>query len=200
MVGFHWHHEWVTPRLRMAVGDVSLEWAGLDIEITRMCEGCWSRAYPDERGVPRPFDKRQKGLRAFGQFLYASEPDENLIWAWFLERVKNANFKRDDIAHGIPGKVTNEKGEQYDGLMVPYPSRAPKFIKMSLSDIEALVESLKELRREMTQVSFAFHQALAASSPNTRTWLDPNMSIPLTMDNRSPKLPRWQPPPPTFRP
>jgi hypothetical protein len=116
MVGFHWHHEWNTPRLRMAVGDVSLEWASLDTEITRICETCWHRAYPDERGVPRPFDKRQKGLRAFGKSLYVAEPDEFLIWAWFFERIKKANFERDDIAHGIPGKVTNDQGEQYDGL------------------------------------------------------------------------------------
>lgn len=197
-VTFHWRHDWITPRLLTAVGAVVLEWAMIDQQITDMCGRFWFNKYPGQR-IPRAFDKRSTELLARAKELYAQEPDECRIFAWYIQRLKTLNGKRDDLCHGTPGRVAKDDGKFYDCLMVPFPSRATKYERMTVDDIERLLNDLKNLSRETGTVSWAFSEALDASSGNKSIWREPGGWTLVTMDNRSPRLPRENPPPATFQ-
>ena len=194
---FHWQRKDITPRLLMAVGAVTLQWAMIDAEITKMVQLFWFRQNPN-RPPPRSFDRRIKNLLVFAATLYTDEPDEHLVFKWYAQRLKTANGLRDDITHGIPGKIT-KSSHTYDGLMVPKPSGSTKYVPMKVGDIESLAHELTELHRETIEVSGALWAAQAASSPDIKVWQDRGAWTRLTKDNRSPMLPRWNPPPPTFQ-
>jgi len=203
MADFQFHADFntITPRLEAAVGRVILEWAVIDDCITQLCHTFWCEAHPND-AVPRPFDKRSKAAKSFAKIMYLDrlkEPDEWVTFAWYIQRLRNLNDKRDDIAHGHPGRIT-VAGKSFDGLMIPRPWRKTRFEKQSLSDIEQLGEDLRRIRAETLEVSYAFYQAHAASSPNKQAWQDQNGWKQVTKENRSPKLPRWNVPPPTFQP
>ena len=196
-IGFHWHSDWMTPRLLSAIGSAVIYWAMIDHRIIEVCEFAWRTSHPGER-VPRSFDIRIAGLKEIAASIYKNEPDEYRIFSWYVQRLRTLNGRRDDLAHGLPGKVT-KKGRTYDGIKIPFPSRDTKYSELTVEDIEELAEDLKAMEGETYQVSMALLQALQASSGNISIWQDPDGWAPLTKDNRSPKLPRENLPPPTFR-
>jgi hypothetical protein len=197
-ISFHWKAEWITPRLVTSIGRLVLEWSGIDHEVTRMCQGFWLRKYGDQ-GIPRSFDRRSVELKGYAAELYANEPDEYRVFSWYLQRLRTINGKRDDIVHGMPGKVT-KGGREFEGLMVPFPSRPTKFIPMAIQDIEQVLEELRSLHIETGQVAYAIYIAAQVASlreiPNPPTL---GGLLPSTTGPRSPMLPRWHPPPPTFQ-
>ena len=194
---FHWQHDDITPPLATAVGHVILQWAMIDPEVTKMLALFWARHHPSEH-PPKPFNRRVAQLMRFAADLYADEPDEHLLFKWYIQRLRMASGKRDDIAHGIPGKITKGK-RTFVGLMVPKPVGKTRFVPMMLKDITKLASELESFHLETIQVSTALWTAQAASSPDTRVWQDRGEWTLLTKDNRSPKLPRSNPLPPTFR-
>lgn len=182
----------------MAVGRVILQWAWIDHDITRMCEFAWWNDFPDQK-IPRAFNARVKGLKQVAKRIYKDEPDEYRVFCWFIQRLRNANDRRDDLAHGRPGIASIDGGEEFECLMVPFPSRETKYEPMRVDQIERLHRDLSTITIELRTVSWAFSQALQASSGNISTWQEPDGWTRLTMANRSPKLPREHPPPPTFQ-
>ena len=201
MTGFRWTIESITPRLLQTVGYIILEWSMIDHEVTRMCELFWFNAHPGEK-LSRRFDRRVTILKDFVKELYTkeypNEPDEYRIFAWYLQRLKTSNGKRDALAHGLPGTIT-EGRRKFEGLMVPEPSRNARFVQMSLTDIDKLAEEMRNLHIETIQVSTAISKAQAAASPNKSAGLIDGVWTQLTKENRSPKLPRGNLPPPTFQ-
>lgn len=197
-VTFHWHYEMNSPRLLMAVGSVILEWSWIDHDITKICEFVWHFKYP-KQSVPRAFNARIKGLKEVYKTIYASEPDEYRQLCWFIQRLRDINNRRDDLAHGRPGRAQINDGDWFECLMVPFPSRDTKYTPMNVEGIEKLHSDLKLITNEVRDVSDALTVALQASSGNISTWQDPHGLMPLTMANRSPMIPRLNAPPPTFR-
>lgn len=197
-VNFHWTHDAMTPRLLAAVGQVVVYWAMIDARITEMCGIFWHKEHPGQ-GIPRAFNAWTKQLKAYAAKLYADEPGEFRIFAWYIERLRAHNKKRNDLAHGTPGRVTRD-GKQFDGLMVPFPSRGTKFVSMTVNDIEQLGQELIQFNGETCFVSGALVMAHNVASPDIQVWQGPDASILVTKEHRSPKLPRWHPPPPTFQP
>jgi hypothetical protein len=138
------------------------------------------------------------GLRKLAKSLYANEPEEHRLFRWYLHRLAMLDSKRDDIAHGIPGTITRGRFV-YEGLMVPFPSKPTRIPQMSVEDIEQLGRDLESMDDETDDVSEAVTQALQASSGNTEVWQEPHGWTRLTMDNRGPRLPRTNLPPPTWQ-
>jgi hypothetical protein len=199
-IHFQARYEWMTPRLQAAVGRVIIEWAGIDASVTEICDRFWPDVHPRE-GIPRPFVRRSKELKDYGRSLYLDklqEPDEWRTFAWYVQRLRTLNDQRDDIAHGQPGLIT-KNGKQFEGLMVPYPSRETKFVEQTVLDIEELAETLQAIRNETGQVRHAFWLAHEAASPDRQVWQARNGWTQLTKENRSPMLPRWHHPPATFQ-
>lgn len=199
-VQFEWQYEYLTPQLINYVGFIVIKWAWLDHEITRMCETFWFNTHPDDR-LPQSFSNRADILQQFAADLYLTrEPEEYRVFAWYLQRVRTVNGKRDDLAHGQHGKIT-KRGRTYEGLAVPSPGGNVKYIPMSIRAIENLVREIDDLLRESSAVSWALYRARAAAAPNEkhRELVDGVWTL-LTWDNRSPKLPRWRLPPSTWNP
>ncbi len=195
---FHWDRENITPRLLIAVGSVTLTWAMIDTDISRALLLFWCQDKPDEP-PPRSFDRRIASLMRYAEALYVNEPDERRTFRWYAQRLKQANGLRDSVAHGQPGKIT--KGRRtYFGLMVPQPSGRTQYVPMKISDVERLAETLGNLHAETVVVSHALWAAQTASSPNRQSFSQIHGKwTKLTKENRSPRLPRWHPPPSTFR-
>jgi hypothetical protein len=197
-ISFQWHHEWITDRLTMAVGAVILKWAMMDEDLTRMCQTFWFDDHPEER-MPRSFDKRTRNLVESVAKRYSDEHGEFRQFAWFIQRLRIASSKRDDLAHGLPGKVTVD-GREFEGLYVPFPSRMPRGVPMTVFDIENFHRNeLYALHVEMGNVSSTLSKVREYASydkfdPPTLGGL-----IPAKKDRQRPKLPRWNLPPPTFR-
>ena len=181
----------------MAVGSITLDWAMIDHDVTNMVQYFWHEKNPGET-IPRPFDKRIRHLRGFADTVYADEPDEWIVFRWYLQRLKTANGKRDAIAHGMPGIITKGK-RNYRGLMVPYPSKPTEYVPMTIKDLLGLVDTLSHLHAETATVSSALWAAQAASSPNKHFSQVRGKWTRLTKENRSPMLPRDHLPPSTFR-
>ena len=200
-IKFEARYEWMTPRLQTAVGRVIIEWAGVDHELTTLCENFWVDVHPNDK-ISRSFETRSRSAKDYGKILYLEklqEPEEWRFFAWYIERLRDLNNQRDDIAHGQPGLITrNEK--QFEGLMVPRPSKETRFVESTVSDIEILADKLGQLRGEASQVAHAFWAAHVAASPHRQAWRAQNGWQQITKDNRSPMLPRWNVPPLTFRP
>lgn len=194
---FHWQRSDITPDFLMAVGGVTLNWAQVDNEVTRILQPFWFDAHPEKR-MPRSFDKRVGNLVKIVEPLYADEPEERRIFKWYIQRLKDANGQRDNIAHGIPGTIT-KGGRTFQGLMVPYPSREPTYAPKPLDDVAALAKTIDALWRETLDVTAALYAVRNAASGNIRVWQNPDGWSLVTMDNRSPRLPLTIPPPPTFR-
>jgi hypothetical protein len=197
---FHWHYENITPRLVIAVGTIILEWAMIDAEVTSMLRLFWTRKRDNER-PPKSFDRRVKNLIEFADDLYGNvlaEPDEQRVFRWYIQRLRCASGRRDDIAHGMPGTIT-QHGRTYEGLQVPHPVGSTRFVPFSTDDIIRFVGDVMALHHETREVSHALYLALMAASPGTLRVQTPDGFLPVTKENRGLKLPRWQPPPPTFR-
>ena len=196
-VSFHWRRDAISQRLLLAVGSIMLDWSMIDHEITKMVE-MFSRAEGSDERIPRDFKKRSPLLRGFTDKLYADEQDEWLIFRWYLQRVRQASRKRADIAHGMPGTIT--KGRRtYEGLMVPFPSKTPDYVPMTMPQIVGLANELRSLLDETILVSSAVGIAHIAASPQKSFSQVDGVWTQLTRDNRSPRLPRDHPPPLTFR-
>lgn len=195
---FHWQQSDMTPELLELIGWVTIQWSIIDNEVTRILEPFWLKNTPNER-MPRSFDKRIQHLTDSVRPLYADEPEEERTFLWFVHRLKDVNGRRDQLAHGIPGTIKKGRRE-YVGLMVPFPSNRTKYVPMSLAQIKKLASALTQIRHETWQVGSAINAVLAASSGNRSVWRDPDGWTRITMDNRSPMLPRDHPPPPTFSP
>jgi hypothetical protein len=199
-VHFQARYEWMTPRLQSAVGRVIIEWAGIDAGVTDICQNFWVDEHPQVT-IPRPFDKRSKAIKDYGRKLYLEklqERDEWRFFAWYIQRLRTLNDRRDDIAHGQPGLITKD-GKQFEGLMVPRPSKETRFVEQTILDIEDLGQQLTAILGEATQVAYAFWAAHVAASPHRQAWRVQNGWTQITKENRSPKLSRWNVPPPTFR-
>jgi hypothetical protein len=199
-VQFQAHYEWMTPRLQAAVGCVIIEWAGIDAGLTHICENFWVDVHPNDT-IPRPFDKRSKAIKDYGRTLYLDklqEEDEWRFFSWYIERLRNLNNRRDDIAHGQPGLIIKD-GKQFEGLMVPRPSKETRFVEQTVLDIEDLAQQLTTMRGETTQVAYAFWSAHIAASPHRQAWRNQSGWTLITKENRNPRLPRWNVPPPTFQ-
>ncbi len=193
---FHWQATDETPELLMMVGAITLTWSRIDDQITQMLLPFWFDDRPTQ-GIPRSFDRRIGALVEIVSPLYANEPDELRQFQWYVQRLRNANGQRDQIAHGIPGTIT-KNGRTFWGLVISFPSRETKYISKSIASIEKLVKSLYDLHFETVQVHYALIALRNASSGNVSTWKKPGGWTPVTMENRSPKLPRLSSPPPTF--
>jgi hypothetical protein len=199
-IRFEWRVEYLTHELLINLGFIIIKWAWIDHEITQMCESFWFSEHPDKQ-LPQSFSKRATILQGFVADLYLTrEPDEYRIFAWYLQRVRTVNGKRDNLAHGRFGKITR-RGRTYDALSVPVPSGANKYIPMSMKAIERLAEEINDLLSETPEVSYALSRARAASSSREihRALVDGEWTQ-LTWDNRSPKLPRRHLPPSTWNP
>jgi hypothetical protein len=197
-ITFHWQASEQTPELLTAVGLVTLTWARIDWTITNILELFW-RDNKAGQPMPRSFDQRIAYLEEFLTPLYHTEPDELRTFLWYLQRLKTANGNRDDVAHGIVGKIT--KGSRtYSGLMVPFPSKETKYPAFNLDQIKKLGRRLEDLETETAHVSSALREVREASLPNIRVWRDPDGWLRPTMENRTRRLPRKHLPPPTFLP
>jgi hypothetical protein len=97
----------MTPRLLSAIGSAVIYWAMIDHRIIEVCEFAWRTSHPGER-VPRSFDIRIAGLKEIAASIYKNEPDEYRIFSWYVQRLRTLNGRRDDLAHGLPGKVTKK--------------------------------------------------------------------------------------------
>ena len=196
-VSFHWERKNITPPLLMAVGSITLDWAMIDHDVTRMIQSFWYEKHP-RKTIPRPFDKRSRFLRDFADTVYADEPDEWIVFRWYLQRLKDANGKRDALAHGMPGMVIKGK-RKYRGLMVPHPAKSATYVPMTIREVVGLAATILNLHAETSAVSTALSMAQAASSPNKHFSQVDGKWTQLTKENRSPILPRMVPLPPTFR-
>lgn len=195
---FHWKLSDITPELLMAVGAVTLNWAQADNSITQILQIFWANDRPNER-MPRSFDKRVDNLVEFVEPLLASEPDELRVFRWYIQRLRDANGKRDSISHGIPGTIT-KNGRTFQGLMVPHPSKRTIHIPLPPDDISDVAKTIGGLWEEtIIGVYPALIALWQAASGNIRTRQSPDEWKQVTMDNRSPRLPRSCPPPPTFQ-
>lgn len=192
----------MTPDLLMAVGAVVLEWAMIDDAVTKTLELFWFHHRPEER-IPRSFDRRVGHLLEFGDALYANEysneVEERRLFRWFIQRLRTANGRRDDIAHGIPGTITIGKKRPAKGLRIPFPSRLHRYVFVKLEHVKALAIELQQLHVECTNVSSALWAAFTASLPNRRSWSDRNgVWTLLTKENRQYRMPSSIPVPATF--
>ena len=156
MVSFRWARKDITPPLLMAVGSIILDWAMIDNEVTKMVNLFWHKKHPGEK-IPQPFDKRIRHLRDFADTVYADEPDEWIVFRWYLQRLKDANGKRDAIAHGMPGMITKGK-RKYRGLMVPHPSKPTTYVPMTVKDVVRLSETILTLHAETSTISRALSE------------------------------------------
>lgn len=199
-VRFEWRQEYVTPELLCNVGAIVIKWAWLDHEVTAMCDLFWVEAHPEQK-LPQSFGARANILQQFGEHLYlAREPEEYRLLAWFLQRSKTVWGKRDDLAHGRFGMITR-RGRTCEGFQIPVPGGNTKYIPMSREKIAALSLEIDNLLRESHQVSHALYLArVASSSQQTQRTLIDGVWMQLTWENRSPKLPRENLPPPTWHP
>jgi hypothetical protein len=190
----------ITPMLEAAVGRVILEWTTIDHLVTGKCELFWQDMHPGDR-IPRPFDKRAKAFKDYGRHLFIdrlNSPDEWLTLAWFIERLRNLSYRRDDIAHGFAGEIT-QNGKTYEGLMVPRPSHETRLVPLSTEDVVRFGYELRAFRVEFIELSHPFYLAHVAAWPDRRGTLGPD-GLPVTKENRSLRLPRRGVPPPSFRP
>lgn len=110
---------------------------------------------PSRERVPRSFDIRIAGLKEIAASIYKNEPDEYRIFSWYVQRLRTLNGRRDDLAHGLPGKVT-KKGRTYDGIKIPFPSRDTKYSELTVEDIEELAEDLKAMEGELIKFRWRF--------------------------------------------
>lgn len=195
VINFHWKRSDITPDLLMAVGAVMLNWSMVDDQISNALIPFWVDAKPNER-IPRSFDRRINGLVDLISPFYSGEPDEYRIFMWFIQRIKDANGRRDNIAHGIPGTIT-KKGRTYKGLMIPEHSREATYSPMPFNKITELAETIDELITECGSVTSALW-AVRSASRSERIWRESDGWKTVTMDNRSPKLPCLRTPPQTF--
>lgn len=197
-ITFHWEAKDQTPELLAAIGLVIVTWTRIDNEITRILEPFWSVQKPEER-MPRPFDQRITILREIVTPFYNAEPDELRAFLWYLERLKSANGNRDNISHGIAGKITKGR-KTFPGLMVAFPSKATKHISYSLEQIQKLGARLEELEGETVHVSAALRAVYETSLPDRRVWRASGGWSRPTMETRTDRLPRYHAPPPAFQP
>ena len=47
-VNFHWERKNITPRILMAVGSITLDWAMIDDDVTKMVQYFWPEKYPEK--------------------------------------------------------------------------------------------------------------------------------------------------------
>lgn len=200
--GFHWSIDVITPRLKQEVGSIVLYWALIEWQFTEICERFWRESNPGREKLPPRFDRRAAILldqvKAFYAKEYPDEPEEFRQFAWFMQRLKTANGKRDALVHGLPG-VASINGRKFPAIETRYPSEDAKYVQMSLDDIGNLDLEIWRLYAETCKVSRALNRALDAASPNKSRQLVGGEYVLLTKQNRDPKLPRETPPPPTFR-
>ena len=112
-IGFSGTYD-IDPALAQAIGEVIVWWARLDTIITSTCMSFWTIAHQRGGKMPQSFRTRATHLKNFAKALYANEPEEYRAMAWFIQRVRTINDKRDDIAHGNPGIITRN-GRSYPG-------------------------------------------------------------------------------------
>lgn len=169
----------MTPRLLAAIGMVGVRWVHLDKEVTHMSNPFWAEHHPTQR-MPRPFDKRADFLNDCAKSLYTNDQNEYRIFGWYLHRLRAANSARDNICHGIPGIVARYKPQ-------------------TVEDIESLADQLDRFMIESMRVTQALWAARSAllQGMSARPSLD--ASTPPKPDHHSPKLPRENRPPSTFR-
>ncbi len=197
MVTFKWSLQNITPELEQRVGHIILQWAMIDHQIVDTASLVWPYIHPGQR-PPNQFTKRVNLLLDYAKRLYANEPEELLIFGWFIQRLKQAGGIRDAIAHGQPG-IIGQHGREYPGLMVPEAGRGNRYVPLSEEKIADLCKTLDAMVWEATEVRVAFCEAHIASLPNKLQRLTDGEWKTVTMDNRSPKLPQRHRPPPTFR-
>jgi hypothetical protein len=200
---FQWSRASITPDLLRAVGAVTVWWALLDQEVTRLATGSWLVEHPQER-MPREFSRRAKYLRRVADDVYLNklnEPDEHRQFYWFMKRVTDAQGLRDDVAHGLPGIAT--KGtRQFPALLIHPPSRPQEIKPLSTQKLNRLASEIEGLFDEMSGVTEALEvarfSALLSTFPQMRAGLPPEVLQRYSPDSRSPKLPRLSRPRPTF--
>jgi hypothetical protein len=184
--------------MKIAVGSVSIEWAIVDDCITQILWSLWFYEHQQTERPPRSFDRRIAELKRLVKLLDQNEPDEFRTYAWFDQRLRTANGKRDNIAHGVPGRMT-KNGKEYEALQIPFPSQViPKYAHSTIDDVEDLAVELKELCLEASSIHVAIWAALVASSQNISNGPAPYGLKPVGPDSR-PMLPRDNLPPPTFQ-
>jgi len=145
-----------------AVGTITLEWAFIDAEVTYMCQSFWSNQHPGQM-MPRSFDKRSEYLKLYAVTLWRDEPSKQKGFDKYMQRVKTANGKRDDVCHGVPGQITR-RGRRYFGLRIVHPSQATRYPDMTVDQLERLAEELGHLAAETINVRVEFDKARHGSS------------------------------------
>lgn len=201
---FQWSRASITPDLLRAVGAVTVWWAFLDQDVTRLATGFWLVEHPQER-MPREFIRRANYLRRVADDIYLDklkEPDEHRQFYWFMKRVTDAHGLRDAVAHGLPGIAT--KGtRQFPALLIHPPSRPQEIKPLSSQKLNMLASEIEALFDEMSGVTEALEvarfSALLSTFPQMRAGLPPEVLERYSPHSRSPKLPRLSRPPPTFR-
>ena len=83
--------------------------------------------------------------------------------------------------------------------MVPYPAKFSNYVPMTIIELLGLAYTISFLHAETIAVSSALWAAQAAASPNKHFSQVDGKWMQLTMENRSPRLPRTHTPPATFR-
>ncbi|MFZ1813223.1 MAG: hypothetical protein WBO55_11780 [Rhizobiaceae bacterium] len=201
LTAFRWSRLAITDDMLKAVANVVLEWSMLEQDFIKLTRVFWHH-YGAGSSIPRSFDARKKALRDFSRTLYAEEPEELRAFLWFLQRLADANGKRDDICHGIPGEV-RRRGKTYKCLAIYHPSKPTRYTPVSVARIKRLHAELIKLDNELSEVMAATDVAIQASrvaSGETRVWQGfSSHRYDLTPGNRSPMLPKHVPPPATFR-
>lgn len=193
---FHWFAENITPNFKRAVGSIVLSWAMIDADLSRTALLFWQHDHPNER-KPARFARRVRFLLDFAAALYVDEPDEHLLFKWYVQRLRTVGGHRDNIAHGIPGTITRGK-RSYQGLWVPSTFGPDNYVPMKISELGKFALELEQMHFETIGVTAALWAAQVASSPNKQFRQVDGVWTQITRENRSPRLPRFVPLPPTF--
>lgn len=186
---FQWRAEWITPRLVSAVGRAVLEWTMIDEELTRTCVTFWNEEHPG-RSIPWPFEPRVEKLESYVRKLLATEPTELRQFGWLIQRLRKANSRRNDIVHGRPGVIGENRDEGFEGIYVPHPS-APRYVPLTVAELETYCEELRMLGIETRETARGIWAADTASSSTKGSWSDVGgVWTKLTWENR-PRIPQW---------
>lgn len=198
-IAFHYNPAWITDRMRIAIGNVSIQWALVDNTITQVLWSLWFYEHAQTERPPRSFDRRIAELKRLAKILYQNDPDELRQYSWFDQRIRTANGKRDNVAHGIPGRMTKD-GKEREALEIQFPSQIiPRYAHSTIEDVEELAVELGSLYMEAAMVHAAIGAALVASSQNILNGPAPYGLKPVAPGVRNPMLPRDNIPPPTFQ-
>lgn len=194
---FHWKLSDIDDQFIHTVGRIVIAWMPLDEAITEMCRAFVNTALP-EKLMPKSFDGRVKFLGHYAKIMYANEPDEWRIFAWFLQRLKSSNGHRDAVVHGRFGMIT-KNGRSYEGLLVPNPTSPTATIPMTKANLLSLASELEALAREGLDVRFALTMAQSAYGSAIHHSMESGVWTRLTVENRKPRMPRSNVPPAGFK-